>query len=303
MTQNTNTQIDWKDSIYNASGYIVLGGLLLAYFIFQAMIFNMPIIDLIQDFKSWMHTLFTIFTQSVAVGVGFDKGLTIALESKEFKLADEKNSEIIKFINNNQGETIEYIAMLNQNAILSVESDYLLSVGKLSVDDLNAKERKELTKIKPVRYSSEGLNTPLYYEKTRGNKINYNASFNAGSKTKKQFGKIGAGLLFGFMTLAPQFTSGNIGNALWSTVILTAGVGITYFMNYNRPIIQFTKVIPKRVDNKYTFYLGLKEYIKNSEPKVETLDKLINTYNEPKENNTIILATDPPQDIKEKKDY
>lgn len=252
------------DKLYQASGYIVIGGLLLAYFIFQAMIFKMPLVEMFNDFKSWIHTLFTIFTQSVTVSVGYDKGLAVALESEEFKKADERNNIVIKYINNHQTETIDYIQMLNDSSRGIVVQDFLLSVGKLTLEDLTKKEQKELSKIKPVKHSSEGLNTPIYYAKTKGNTISYSATYSNESKTQAQTKKILFGGLFAFMTIAPQFIMGNIGNAVWSTIILSAGVLITYFLNFNEPIIKLTKVIPKRVDNKYAFYEGLKEWIESN---------------------------------------
>ena len=51
---------DTYDKFYDAIGYIILIGLLVAYFFLQASILEMPVLQMLQDFRSIVHILFTI---------------------------------------------------------------------------------------------------------------------------------------------------------------------------------------------------------------------------------------------------
>ena len=62
------------------------------------------------------------------------------------------------------------------------------------------------------------------------------------------------------MTVQIGFVWQNIGQALISTLLLSGIMSANYLFNYNKPILQLTKRIPKKVDNKKTFYESLKTF-------------------------------------------
>ena len=75
---------DTLEKIYNAIGYIIMGGLLFAYFIFQSSTFEKPILQLIQSYENIIHVLFTTFANVLVVSIGFDSGLDKALSNEKF---------------------------------------------------------------------------------------------------------------------------------------------------------------------------------------------------------------------------
>ena len=252
------------DKLYNSISYIVLGGFILAYFIFYALSFEKPILDIFTDYKSILHLVFVVVVNVMTVNLAFDKGLEIALNNDEFKKADVRNNEIIKYINNNFDSAISYIEMLNNAERNAVDKDFMFSIGKTSLDNLTRKEMKQYKKIKPKQYTTRGMNLPLYYEHEKGNKQSFDASFKVGgNKTTRLTKKAFTGFLFGFMTVEVVFVFNNLGQAISSTIILASGMVTTYLLNFYIPIMKLTKETPKKVDNKETFYLGLKDFINN----------------------------------------
>lgn len=250
------------DKIYSSIGYIVMAGFLVAYFFFQASTFEKPVLEILKDIRSIAHIIFVTVANVVSVSIAMDKGLEKALENENFKQADQRNNEYIQYFNKHYEKVIEYIDTLNELERKNAEKEYLLSIGKRSVDELDEAEWKGLNKLKPKRYSTKGITLPLYYEQVKGNLHTFDTSYSlSGNKAIRASKKALMGLLFGIMTVDIAFNWQNLGQALTSTLILGAGMLSTYFVNYNAPILTLTKKIPKRVDNKETFYKMVKEYI------------------------------------------
>ena len=251
---------DTYDKFYDAIGYIILIGLLVAYFFLQASTLEMPVLEMLQDFRSIIHLLFTITANVFSVSVAYDKGLDKGLDSIAFKEADKTNNEIIQYVNSNYEKTLDYITHLNELEKNNAVREFLLSKEKRSIDELNKRELRQLRRLKPKRYTTKGLTASLYYEKVRGTVHNFDASVSQGSKTWSLISKVTFGLLSGLMTVQIGFVWQNVGQALISTLLLSGVMSANYLFNYNKPILQLTKRIPKKVDNKKTFYESLKTF-------------------------------------------
>src|SRR5690554_5519605 len=251
---------DTYDKFYDAIGYIILIGLLVAYFFLQASILEMPVLEMLQDFRSIIHLLFTITANVFTVSVAYDKGLDKGLDSIAFQEADKTNNEIIQYVNSNYEKTLDYIVHLNELEKNNAVREFLFSKDKRSIDELNKRELRQLRRLKPKRYTTKGLTASLYYEKVRGNVHNFDASFSQSSKTLSLISKVTFGLLSGLMTVQIGFVWQNVGQALISTLLLSGIMSANYLFNYNKPILQLTKRIPKKVDNKKTFYESLKTF-------------------------------------------
>ena len=251
---------DAYDKFYDAIGYIILIGLLVAYFFLQASILEMPVLQMLQDFRSIIHLLFTITANVFTVSVAYDKGLDKGLDNIAFKEADKTNNEIIQYVNSNYERTLDYIVHLNELEKNNAVREFLFSKDKRSIDELNKRELRQLRRLKPKRYTTKGLTASLYYEKVRGNVHNFDASYSHSSKTWSLISKVTFGLLSGLMTVQIGFVWQNVGQALISTLLLSGVMSANYLFNYNKPILQLTKRIPKKVDNKKTFYESLKTF-------------------------------------------
>ena len=220
----------------------------------------MPVLEMLQDFRSIIHLLFTITANVFSVSVAYDKGLDKGLDSIAFKEADKTNNEIIQYVNSNYEKTLDYIVHLNELEKNNAVREFLLSKEKRSIDELNKRELRQLRRLKPKRYTTKGLTASLYYEKVKGNVHNFDASYSHSSKTWSLTSKVSFGLLSGLMTLQIGFVWQNVGQALLSTLLLSGIMSANYLYNYNKPILQLTKRIPKKVDNKKTFYESLKTF-------------------------------------------
>lgn len=258
---------DKLDKLYNSLNYIILGGIVVAYFLFYTLKYDQTFIEIISGWKSIVHIVLVVFANVITIPISFNKGIDDGLDSKTFKDADIKNNEIINYINNNYEKTLSYISMLNKKEREAVDRDFLFNIGKLSLNELDKNELKAYKKLKPKQYSSKGLNLPVYYESNKSNVVSYDASSNLDErKVFAMIKKVFTGLLFALMTVDVVVQFNDMGQAFFSTIILACGMSITYFINYSKPFRRLTKQIPKIVDNKNNFYLGLKEWKYNTQP-------------------------------------
>lgn len=249
------------DKLYDSMNYLILTGFIVAYFVFQALEFEKPILDLLQDYRSIVHLIFVVVANVIAASIASDHGLDYSLTNVDFINADKLNNEMIKDFNNNFDKLLDYVEYLNDKELLIVQRDFYISVGKRLGDKLTNKEQKQFVKLIPNTYSVKGINLPLFYETSRGGIVSHITTFDVkGNKFWNTIKKALFGLIFGSMTLQVVFKTKNLGQAFYSTLILTSGIVVTYFIQFIKPVRILTKELPKKVDNKKTFYDGYKEW-------------------------------------------
>lgn len=254
---------DTLEKIYNAIGYIIMGGLLFAYFIFQSSTFEKPILQLIQSYENIIHVLFTTFANVLVVSIGFDSGLDKALSNEKFLLADKNNNDMINDFDNNYERLIDYIEYKTKLSKQSAQKEFLSNIDKKYVEDLNEKELKKYKKIKYNKYTLKGLTRPLYSKPIKNNLYSFDVSYKQNSsKTFSMIKKLLTGFMFGFMTVDIIIKWTNLGDALFATLSLGAIMLSVYSMNYAKPILTLTKEKPKEVENKKLFHSAFMEYIK-----------------------------------------
>lgn len=273
------------EKLYKASGYIILAAMILINFVFQALVFDLTITQLVTDMGNILHIVFSTSAQVMTVGIAYDKGLDVALDSKEFKEADKINNECITYFNQHPKEVIEYLQVLNDFELETIQNDYKLGIGKIDIEKFTPKELERYNELKPKVHTGDGLNKSLYHENATSKRYSYNATANNFNKGYRMIKKGAFAFLIAMISVAPNFIWGNLAQSLSSTLILGGGMFATYLMNFNAPIITFTKRVPKLVDNKYQFMLGLKDYIAK---KPKTVGKVFEPVEAVEVNNDIL---------------
>lgn len=247
--------------ISNYSSWLILGLSLIVYFAFQILTFDIPIIELVSDWKSILNILLTTTLHAMAVPTAKDSALSNGIETKAFKEANKKNNDFIPEFNKNKKEFRFYVKELNRSELETVRDNFLYSVGDKEIDELTDKERKEYNKLRGLVHNITDINLPLLYTKQKGNNMNYDSSVDPNKEKKKGVvGKVFKGLLFGAMTIQPMVNYGNFKNAFTSMVILGGGLAITFIMNYLPLFNKLTKTIPMVVDSKISLYNGFKKW-------------------------------------------
>ena len=74
-------------------GYIVIGLLVIAYFVFNALVFEQGFFELVSDFKSIIHVVFVIFMNLLTSILSIDMGVEKGLGHVDFKKADATNKK------------------------------------------------------------------------------------------------------------------------------------------------------------------------------------------------------------------
>jgi hypothetical protein len=252
----------YMDKIYRNSIWILISVLLMGYFFYRTMTFEGSLQSVINDWRTWVHLFFVVFLNVTMVSGTFDIANSTGLMSEEFRVADELNNKLITSVNNEMDGFREYIKRLNEHEKQSIREDYLFSIGEKSLDELTWQEKKRYKKLKPIQHNIYGFNLPLYYEVSKNGKIEYKASI------KKNQGKIWSqskraltGLLFGAMTVNVVFGWGNVGDALISVLIISAGLFATFILVFFPQVFKFKYELPKKVILKntlYNSYIGFK---------------------------------------------
>lgn len=255
--------MDRYEKLEKSLGYIVLGGLLIAYFFLQTILFEKPLLEMVKDYKSILHIIFTTFASVMVVSIAQDKGVEVGIERKVFKDADKENNEMIEYFSEHYEELMDFVEYINELKKKETEKNFLFQVGKKRLEDLTKKELKVLKKIKPMKYTTKGITLPLFYETVKNNTYDFDASYNEGKKKLSMLKKVVTGLLFGAMTVDIIFSFKTLGDAFVSTIILGMVMSVNYFYNYNVPLFKLTKKIPKKVSNKQTFYNMFKKDMSN----------------------------------------
>ena len=256
------------DKVDKYINYIILAALVIVYFLLQTIIFDKPILELLTDYKSILHLVFTIFSNVIVISIAHDHGLEKALTNDEFIQSNKDNNTYITYFVNNYELLIEFVDKTNETRLKEAQKNFLLNIGKKDISELNRRELRKYKRIKPITYSTKGITLPLYFKTPKGNVINYDVSYDPnGNKKTATLKKVVLGLLSGFMTINVAVSFGNVGDAITATIMLVGLFSVNYFFNYRKPIFRLTKQAPKKVGNKAIFYETFKTYIeKNTLP-------------------------------------
>lgn len=245
----------YMDKVYRNSIWILISVLLVGYFFYRTMSFSGSLEAVARDWRTWVHLLFVVFLNITMVSGTFDIANSSGLMSEEFRVADELNNKLITSVNNEMDGFRTYIKKLNEHEKQSIREDFLFSIGEKSLDEMTKEELKRYHKLKPIQHNIYGFNLPLYYEISKNGKIEYKASIkkNQGklwSQSKRAF----TGLLFGAMTVNVVFGWGNVGDALVSVLIISAGLSATFLLVFFPQVFKFKYELPKKVILKNTLY-------------------------------------------------
>lgn len=263
----------WLDNIYKYSIWIILVLSLLAYVAYYTLTFDGTLQSAASDWRTWVHIAFVIYLNITMVTGAYDSGTTNGLSSPEFIQSDKLNNVIIGSVNNEMKDFRYYIKTLNKHELITIQEEYLFSVGDKQVEDLSPKELKKYKKLKPIQHNIYGFNLPLYYEMTRNGKISYQASVKKNQgKRSAQINKVFTGLMFGAMTVNMSVQLGNLGTAFTSLLVISAGLMITFLLSYVRQVIKYRFDIPKKVLLKHTLYKSYTEF-KNGTHKLKIIEE------------------------------
>jgi hypothetical protein len=251
----------FMDKVYKNYVWIIIVLSLIGYFAYRVMSFDGTLESTVKDHNTWIQILFVIWLNVNMVSGAYDSGTSNGLNSEEFELADKLNNKLITNVNNEMKDFRAYVKALNVHELVTVQEDYLFSVGDKTVDELTEEERKEYDGLKPIRHNIYGFNLPLYYEVTKNGNVDYQASMKKNEgKLKKQIRKAFTGVLFGSMTVNMMFVLDNVGTAFVSLLIISVGLIITFLMTYFPQIFKFKYEIPKKVVLKNILYDSYVDY-------------------------------------------
>lgn len=277
--------VKYIDKITKHSQWIILGAMLLGYWSYLVLKPDASIEQTLQDWQTWVHTLFVVSLNVGMVSVALDTATDDGTSTKEFDLANKTNDLIIKEYNNFKEPFRVYVKDLNAHELKSMQEEYLFSLGDKELKELTKKERKTYDNLKPIHHNIFGFNLPLYYEITKNGQVNYKASIqkNEGKK-RKQLAKAFMGLIFSAMTINMAFAYDNVGSAFISLFIIATGLAVTFFMLYVPHLNRFRKELPNKVMAKKTLLDSFKESRK------AVKDEVIENA---KDNNGNVVATIP----------
>lgn len=255
---------DFVDKFYN--WIIILLVTTIHFFYLAGMFAEFDLIKTVTDFHSMVHLAFTVLSNVIMAGIGVDKGIEIGLMSEEFKKADLINDEINRKIIPKRREFVKYVRDLTKQSKKEAQEDFLIQNGVSEVSELSAFKRFKYKRVPYTKHDIKDITLPLYFEKGRGNKIKYDASFDPkGYRRKGQLKKAIFGILTGAMSLDLVFRFDNFGNAFGTIIMLASSLIIVYFLYKMPPIYILKRNLPTKVANKYALYEGFKEYEKNKE--------------------------------------
>lgn len=267
--------MSWTMKVYKYTNVIVMGLLMTAYFLYQTYDMSGSIEQAILEVSMWINIIFSTVIQVLAVNLGYDKAEEKGLDSETFIGAEKLNNEIIKSVNNELDNFRTFVKKMNENEKAVVVSDYLFSIGDKNIDELDKKELKELSKLKPLRHDIYGFNLPLFYETAKGGKISYKASIKKNeNKFWFQLHKMFMGILFGAMTVNMSFSFSNLGQAFLNMIIVGGGIVVSYIMVFTPQYRKYTHTIPMKVMRKNTLYNSYIEY-KNGTHTLKSLDSVM----------------------------
>ena len=282
----------WIDKFYSYSRWIVISIFLVAYFFYQTFDMSGGIEQAIKDIHAWLNLVFSTFMQVQMVSIAYDVATEKGLDSDEFIKANELNNNIIKEVNNSYEKFKVYIRALNNHEKQSLIDDFLFSVGDKTIDELTPKELKMFKKLKPIVHNIYGFNLPLFYEATKGGKINYKSSFKKNEgKRSTQLQKALFGMMFGAMTVNMTASWSNLGTAVMNVAIVGGGLVATFLMVYIPQFRKYTHELPLKVMRKVTLYQGFKDFENGKsdiklivdKPKVEEVKEQLNIEETKKE--------------------
>ena len=249
------------DNVYKYSVWIVTSLAIIGYFAYKTLTFDGSIESVLNSWDTWTNLAFIIFLNITVQSGAIDSGISNGLSSEEFELADKLNNKIIGSVNNEMDDFRVFIKKLNKAELLRMQEDFLFSVGDKKVEDLTDKELKKFKKLKPIQHNVYGFNLPLFYELTRGGKINYRASFNRNKgRAKARIMKIVSGVMFGGLTINMAFNTTGLGEALVSVLIIGIGLMLTFVMSFVPYTFKLRFDLPKKVILKKTLYDSYIDY-------------------------------------------
>lgn len=249
------------DNVYKYSVWIVTSLAIIGYFAYKTLTFDGSIESVLNSWDTWTNLAFIIFLNITVQSGAIDSGISNGLSSEEFELADKLNNKIIGSVNNEMDDFRVFIKKLNKAELLRMQEDFLFSVGDKKVEDLTDKELKKFKKLKPIQHNVYGFNLPLFYELTRGGKINYMASFNRNKgRAKARIMKIVSGVMFGGLTINMAFNTTGLGEALVSVLIIGIGLMLTFVMSFVPYTFKLRFDLPKKVILKKTLYDSYIDY-------------------------------------------
>lgn len=270
----------------NATWLVVALGLAVQFF-YNTMIMDKAAIDLIQDWKIWVSTMFALFLHLIIIGSAIDKSIIDSLEHPDFKAADEKNDIIIGDIRNNQEAFYEYVKKLTAHEKRVAQETYLLNVGVLKVDDLTEEQLKEFNEVDYFRYDITNFTTPILYSKGKSKVIRFDANYDVDAQKKKgRYGKAASVILLSMLQVGITFAFENVLDAIFNLIITGSALLFSYFWNYAKPKFELLNKIPQAVKAKENLYKSFKAYQKGgielkSEIKIdEVVDEVVDEETE-----------------------
>lgn len=252
---------NFMENVYKKSIWIITAASLIGFFSYQVVRFSGSIESVLSDPASYFNVVFSIFLNLVVQTGAVNKGTMDGLESENFKLADELNTQLVQQYNSNSKVFRPFVKQLNKELRKETQENYLEKIGDKELDELTKKELKKYNKLKPIVHNTYGFNLPLYYQVEKNGQINYNANSNEKKGiVSKRVKKVFTGALFGGMTVSIAFSVNNIGDALLSTLIIGAGLVITFLLSYAEPMHRFSKTIPAKVILKQTLFQSFEDF-------------------------------------------
>lgn len=249
------------DKAMRFSTWIILVVSLIAYFAYQVLDFNGDITTLVNDWRSYVHMLFVIFISVQMINASNDSAISNGIKTNEFTTANELDAKLITEFNNNTDEVRSYVKLLNAHELRSMQDDFLYKNGDLEYDDLSKKLKRKYNNLKPIVHNVYGFNTPLNYDIVKGRQINYAIKGDKKSGIRlKKLSKIFTSVLFGVMTVDMVVNFSNVGSAMISVLIITAGLILTFASTYVPVYNKYVNRIPSQVLIKNTFMDGFKNY-------------------------------------------
>ena len=155
------------DKIDKYINYIILAALVIVYFLLQTIIFEKPILELLTDYKSILHLVFTIFSNVIVISIAHDHGLEKALTNDAFIQSNKDNNTYITYFVNNYELLIEFVDKTNETRLKGSKRLFIKHWEK-DISELNRRELRKYKRIKPITYSTKRITLPLYFKTPKG---------------------------------------------------------------------------------------------------------------------------------------
>ena len=113
------------ENVYKKSIWIITAASLIGFFSYQVVRFSGSIESVLSDPASYFNVVFSIFLNLVVQTGAVNKGTMDGLESENFKLADELNTQLVQQYNSNSKVFRPFVKQLNKELRKETQENYL----------------------------------------------------------------------------------------------------------------------------------------------------------------------------------